>query len=173
MQFLRKQSAIIGTVKLIALSLSLSPKHIFHLDVLTISNEVWIKLESLFGKQDDFSGHKLENELISLRPSEFKTIKEFITKFKSLVLLLKQCGIEKKEDQLIISILSKLGLKYSVFVSTFYATNLAVRNWRMPSLDAFIDSLTQEKIKLNQMGNLKTLKDHALVSLGSKNLKSK
>ena len=43
----------------------------------------------------------------------------------------------------------------------------------MPSLDAFIDSLTQEKIKLIQMGTLKTSKDHVLAALGSKNLKSK
>ena len=58
-------------------------------------------------------------------------------------------------------------------MSTFYATKLAVRNWRMTSLDAFIDSLTQEKFKLIQMGNLKTSKDPALSALGSKNLKSK
>ena len=43
----------------------------------------------------------------------------------------------------------------------------------MPSLYAFIDSLTQEKVKLIQMGTLKTSKDHALAALGSKNLKSK
>ena len=72
---------------------------------------MWIKLESLFEKQDDLRGHQLEKELISLRPSEFETIEEFITKFKSLVLLLKQCGIEKEEDQLILSILSKLNPK--------------------------------------------------------------
>ena len=40
-------------------------------------------------------------------------------------------------------------------------------------MDEFIDSLTQEKIKLIQMGTLKTSKDYALASLGSKNLKSK
>ena len=43
----------------------------------------------------------------------------------------------------------------------------------MPSLDAFIDSLTQEKIKLIKMGNLKISKDHALDGLGSKNLNPK
>ena len=43
----------------------------------------------------------------------------------------------------------------------------------MPSLDAFKDSITQEKIKMIQMGTLKTSKDHALVSLVTKNLKSK
>ena len=40
-------------------------------------------------------------------------------------------------------------------------------------MDAFIESLTQEKIKLIPMQTLKTSKDHALNSLGSKNLKSK
>ena len=58
-------------------------------------------------------------------------------------------------------------------MSTFYATKLAVRNWRMPSLDAFIDSLTQDKIMLIQMGTLKTSKDHILASIGSNNLNSK
>ena len=43
----------------------------------------------------------------------------------------------------------------------------------MPSLDAFIDSLTQEKIKLIQMWTLKTSKDHALAALGSNNIISK
>ena len=40
-------------------------------------------------------------------------------------------------------------------------------------MDAFIDPLTQEKVKLIQMGTLKTSKDHVLSSLGSNNLKSK
>ena len=92
---------------------------------------------------------------------------------KSLVLFLEKCGITKEEDQLILSILSKLGLEYSFFVSTLYATKLAVQNWRMSSLDAFIYSLTQEKIKLIQMGTLKTSKDHALSDIGSNNVKSK
>ena len=65
-----------------------------------------------------------------------------------------------------------MGPEYSFFVSTFHATKLAFQNWRLLSLDAFIDSLTQEKIKLIQMGTLKTSKDHAFGALGSKNLKS-
>ena len=111
--------------------LSLSPELLFHLDGLTGLNEVWIKLESLFGNQYELRGHHLENDLISLRLSEFETIKEFITKLKLLVLLLKQCGIEKKEEQLVIIILSKLGLKYLVFVPTFHSTKLAIQNWRI------------------------------------------
>ena len=71
------------------LCLSLSPEFLFHLNGLTSLSEVWIKRESLFGKQDGLRGHQLENELISLRPSELETIEEFIIKFKSLVLFLK------------------------------------------------------------------------------------
>ena len=87
-----------------------------------------------------------------------------------MVLQLKQCSIEKKEGQLILSILSKLDSEYLVLVSTFHATKLVVRNWRIPSLDAFIDSLTQEQDKLVQMGILIYLKYHVLSSHGDVNL---
>ena len=80
---------------------------------------------------------------------------------------MKQCGIDNKEERIIRSILSKLGPEYSVFVSTFHATKLVVRNWRIPSLDAFIDSLTQEQDKLVQMGTLSSSKDHVLASHGA------
>ena len=97
-----------------------------------------------------------------MRPTHYDTIHDFFTKFKSLVLQLKQCGIEKKEDQLILSILSKLGLEFSVFVSTFHSRKLTLRNWQMPSLENFMESLTQEKYKLFQMGSTKA-KNQALV----------
>ena len=77
-------------------SLSLSLQLLFHIDGLSCPNEVWIKIESLFGKKNELRVHQFENELISLRPSELKTIEEFITKFKSLVLFLKRGGITKE-----------------------------------------------------------------------------
>ena len=40
-------------------------------------------------------------------------------------------------------------------------------------MDAFIHSLIQEKVKMIQMRTLKNSKDHALASLGRKNIKSK
>ena len=73
---------------------------------------------------------------------------EFFTKFKHIVLLLKQCKVEKVDDQLILSILSKIGADYSVFVSTFHAGNLTTPGWKMPTLNAFIESLTSEHDKL-------------------------
>ena len=95
--------------------------------------------------------HQLEKDLFSLSPRSFDSIEGLFTKFKSLVLFLKQCGIEEKEDQLILSILSKLGLEYSDFLSTFHATRLVISNWKMPSLSTFFDLLTKEKDKLIQM----------------------
>ena len=58
----------------------------FHLDGLKTPKEVWDKLESLFGKQDELRGHILENELIALQSSNFETLQLFFSKFKSLVI---------------------------------------------------------------------------------------
>ena len=87
------------------LCLSISRDLLFHVHSIRTPNEVWIKLDSLFGNVDELRGHQLENELITLNPTHFETIQDFFTKFKSLFLQLKKCGIEKKEDRLIFSIL--------------------------------------------------------------------
>ena len=97
------------------LFLSIYTDILFHLDGLTTPNQAWTQLESLFGVQDELRAHQLEIELFSLSPSNFESLEGFFTKFKSLVLMLKQCGIEKEDDQLILSILSKLVPDYSVF----------------------------------------------------------
>ena len=97
---------------------------LFHVDILKTPNEVWLNIEEFFGNTNEMRGDQLENELISLSPSHFETIQNLFTKFKSLVLQLKQCGIENKEEHLILSILSKLGLEYLVFVSTFHSSKL-------------------------------------------------
>ena len=111
------------------LCLSISRELLFHLDSLKSPKDVWEKLESLFGKTNELRGHQLENELISLSPTHYDTIQDFFTKFKSLIVLqLKQCGIEKKEYQLILSILSKLGPELSFFVSTFHIGKLTLQN---------------------------------------------
>ena len=62
------------------------------------------------------------------------------------------------------AILLKLGPNYSVFVSTFYATKLIARTWKMPSLVDFMESLTQEQDKLVMMGTIKPSKDPSLVA---------
>jgi hypothetical protein len=46
---------------------------------------------------------------------------------------------------MVLTVLSKLGLEYLVFVSTFHSARFASGStWTIPSLEAFIESLTQE-----------------------------
>ena len=45
---------------------------------------------------------------------------------------------------------------------------LTTPNWRMPTLNFFIESLTQEHDKLIQMGIIKYSRDQALVAGGPK-----
>ena len=87
-------------------------------------------------------GHQIKNEMISLSPSSIESLKLYFSKFKALVLQLKQCGIEKKEDKLVLAILSNIGTYYSMFFFTFHATKLTTRAWKMPKLAEFIESLT-------------------------------
>jgi hypothetical protein len=110
-------------------------------------------------------GHMLEVELNTLDPKSFDNIQDFFTKFKSLILSLGECGIDKstQEKQLILTILAKLGPEYVVYVSNFHSGRcLFGTNWKMPTLAQFIESLTQEKTKLIQMGLMKDPKAHAL-----------
>ena len=93
---------------------------------------------------------------------------KFFTKFKNLIYQLKQCKVEKEDDQLILSILSKLSADYSVFVSNFQSVRLTTPNWNISTLDAFIESPTHEHDKLMQMGIIQYSKDQAMVARGGK-----
>ena len=145
----------------------------FHVTRLKNPKEIRDRITDLFDKQDDMRIYRLENELISLHPSNFETLNEFFIKFKNLVLQLKQCEVAKEDDQLILSILSKLGPDYLVFVSTFHTGKLTTPNWKMPSLDTFIKILTKEHDKPVQMGILRSSKYQALFDSGSKDSKGK
>ena len=134
------------------LCLSISQYLLFHLTDLKTPKEIWDKLESLYRKHDDLRVYQLENELMSLQPSNFETLNDLFTKLKHIVLLLKQCNVEE-DGQLILAILSKLGADYSVFVSTFRAGKLTTLGWNMPTLNAFIESLTNEQTSLSRWGS--------------------
>ena len=98
------------------LCLSISRNLLFHLDGLASPYEVWEKLEYIFGNKNQMRGHQIENELISLSPNSFKSLQLYFSKCKALVLQLKQCGIEKNEEKLVLAILLKLGPDYSMFL---------------------------------------------------------
>ena len=76
---------------------------------------------------------------------------------------------------MLLSILSKIGPEYSVFVSTFHSVRLtSEKNWTMPTLDAFTESLSQEQDKIISMGKIKGSKAHALaLHAGSHNPKQR
>jgi hypothetical protein len=110
-------------------------------------------------------GHMLEVELLTLDPKSFENIQDFFTKFKDLLSQLKACGVDKskEEKQMVLTILSKLGPEFSVFVSTFHTVRFTSGStWKMPSLEDFIESLTQEQTKLINMGAIKGPRAHAL-----------
>jgi hypothetical protein len=106
----------------------------------------------------------LEVEFLTLDPKSFDNLQDFFTKYKDLLSQLKACGVDKykEEKQMVLTILSKLGLEYLVFVSTFHSVSLSSRaTWKMPSLEVFIESLTQEQNKLINMGKIKGPKVHS------------
>ena len=70
--------------------------------------------------------------------------------------------------KIILAILTKLNGYYSLFVSTFQIVRLTTPNWKMPTLNAFIQSLISENDKLIQMGIIQSPKDLALVARGYK-----
>ena len=110
---------------------------------------------------------------MSLQPSNFETLNDFFTNFKHIVLLLKQCKVEKEDDQLILTILSKIEADYLVFVSKFRVGKLTTPGWKMPTLDAFIESLTSEHDKLVHMGIMRSSHDQYLHVSRPKDLKGK
>jgi len=66
---------------------------------------------------------------------------------------------------MVLTILSKLGLNYSIFVSTFHTQRLTFgASCTMPSLETLIEALIQEQDKLIKMGVIKNSKAHALVA---------
>ena len=68
------------------LCLSISTDLLFHLDGLTSPNELWEKLEEIFGNTYDMRRHQIENEMIFLSPSSFESFQLYFSKFKALVL---------------------------------------------------------------------------------------
>jgi hypothetical protein len=96
-----------------------------------------------------------------------------------LILSLAYCGIDKSKqvDQLILTILAKLGPKYVVYVSTFNSSRYVLGSkWKMPTVEQFVDSLTHEQEKLIQMCLIKEPEAHEFTiqdRKGSSNKKSK
>jgi hypothetical protein len=122
---------------LIRMSISLDLK--FHLKEIYDLDEAWEKIESVFGKLDIIRAQPLENQVLTLSPTDFSCIGDYLSKFKTLNILCEECEIKMEEERCIYLILSKLGSAYSVIVSTFYAMREAlVKLIKNPLLSPFV-----------------------------------
>ena len=122
--------------------MSMYLKLLFHIEACTTLDDIWTRLECLFGKKDEMKGHMLEEILNSMERRSFTEIQGFVMNFKSLLLHIKRCGIDKSTqpvNQLILPILQKLCREYVVFSSTFHIVRFTSgATWKTPTLDKFI-----------------------------------
>jgi hypothetical protein len=105
-------------------------------------------------------------DLLTLDPKIFDNIQDFFTKFKDLLLQLKDCRVDKskEENQMVLTILFNIGIELSVFISKFHTIRFSSGpTCKMPSLEDFIESMTQEQTKLINMGTIKGPRAHVIV----------
>ena len=162
--------------------MSISPNLRFHLDGLDCRVEAWEKLNIVFGLKNEIQHFYIEIQLLTVDPGNFPSIEDYLSKFKTLRLLLASCKVTKEGEPFIYGILSKLPPPYFVFVSTFHSTREALisigAKYRCPYLHAFYDSLIREQENILHLGLIKTANNSnkSLVSQqsqGSKNLKKR
>ena len=72
-----------------------------------------------FVKHNVIQSHQLENHLMYSNPNYFPCIEDYLSKFKTLRLLLKECNIDTKDYQCIYVILSNIGSAYYVLYLPF------------------------------------------------------
>jgi hypothetical protein len=153
----RKPSGIIGMKKHELIIMSISPDLRYHLQEIDDPEEAWDKIESMFGKLNIIRTQQLENQILTLSPSDFSFLVDYLSKFKTLRILCKECKIKMEEERYIYLIISKLGSAYSMFVSTFYAMREALgKTYEKPTLESFCAYLIREEDKLIQLGVINT-----------------
>lgn len=94
----------------------------FHIAKLDTPNEAMKELNKVFGIKNEIRAHQLKNELLTLDPNICFSIEDFLSKFKTLRLLLEGVKVKKEDGSFIYSISTKLRPAYSVFFATFHST---------------------------------------------------
>jgi hypothetical protein len=136
----------------------ISPDLRYHLQGIDDPEEAWNMIEFVFGKLNIIRAQQLENQILTLIPSDFSFLGDYLSKFKTLRILCEECKIKMEEERCIYIILSKLGSAYYVFVSTFYAMKEALgKAYVKPTLESFCASLIREEYKLVQLGVINTV----------------
>ena len=78
----------------------------FHLQSIDKPKQAWENIESMFGKHNIIRAQQLENQALSLSPSDSSCIEDYLSKFKTLRILCEECEIEMKEEHCIYIIIS-------------------------------------------------------------------
>jgi len=135
------------------IKMSIYPDLRYHLQGIDDPEEAWNTIESVFGKLNIIRAQQLENQILTLSPSDFSCLGDYLSRFKTLRILCEECKIEMVEESCIYIILSKLGSSYSVCLYTFYAMREALgKAYDKPNLESFYASLIREEDKLIQLG---------------------
>ena len=79
------------------IGMSISPDLRFHLDGEDSPVKAWEKLNNFFGIKNEIQAFQLENELLTLDPSNFPSIEDYLSKFKTLILLLSGCKVTEED----------------------------------------------------------------------------
>ena len=139
------------------IGMSISPDLRYHLQGLDDPKEAWDKIESVFGKLNIIRAQQLENQILTLSPSDFSCLGDYLSRFKTLRILFEECKIKMEEECCSYLIFSKLGSAYNVFVYTFYPIRETVgKAYEKPTLESFYAALIREEDNLVQLGVINT-----------------
>jgi hypothetical protein len=81
--------------------MSISSDLRFHLQGVDKLDDDLRKIEIILGKHNNIRSNQLQNQLISLNLGDFACIEDYLSKIKTLRLLVEDCNIPKKDDQCI------------------------------------------------------------------------
>ena len=107
------------------MGMSISPDLRFHIAELDTPDAALKQITKVFRIKNELRADQLENELLTLDPNNFSCIEDFLSKFKTLRLLLEGVKVKKEDGNLI----------YSILLS-----------WDQPTLCLFPPSILQEKL---------------------------
>lgn len=103
-----------------------------HLQGIDKQNEAWNNINQCFGKWNEIQDHQLENKSIALDPANFECIENYISRFKTMGLLLANCSMKKSDYQMI----------HAIFLNSVNLTMLLFLHFIPPKkpLELFIKS---------------------------------
>ena len=87
--------------------MSISPDLRYHIQDIDDPEEAWENIESVFGKLNIIQAQQLENQILTLSPSDFSCLGNYLSKFKTLRILCEECKIKMEEEHCIYLILSR------------------------------------------------------------------